>query len=85
MLVLKHPLGSECMPLPYVPARVLGALVAHRHLFAPNRSRTSVPQDLRAPLSIFKSDLNYLVFDGWCGWQNLLLPCIERNFVITLL
>ena len=33
---------SCALPLPYVPARVTrGALVAHRHLFAPPRCRTS--------------------------------------------
>ena len=36
-----HPL-SGALPLPYVPARVTrGALVAHRHSFAPPRCRTS--------------------------------------------
>ena len=36
-----HPL-SGALPLPCVPARVTcGALVAHRHLFAPPRYRTS--------------------------------------------
>ena len=33
---------SGALPLPYVPARVThGALVAHRHSFAPPRCRTS--------------------------------------------
>ena len=33
---------SGALPLPYVPARVTGgALVAHRHSFAPRRCRTS--------------------------------------------
>ena len=37
----RHPL-SGALPLPYVPARVTrGALVAHRHSFAPPRCRTS--------------------------------------------
>ena len=51
-----HPLSSA-LPLPYVPARVTrGALVAHRHAFAPPRCRTSqyrrsfVPQSLERGL-----------------------------------
>ena len=36
-----HPLSGE-LPLPYVPVRVTrGALVSHRHSFAPPRCRTS--------------------------------------------
>ena len=53
-----HPL-SGALPLPYVPARVTrGALVAHRHSFAPSRCRTS--QYLRSfvPLSVSL---------WWCG------------------
>ena len=45
-----HPLRGA-LPLPYVPGRVnRGALVAHRHSFAPPRCRTSESQKLCAPL-----------------------------------
>ena len=48
---LKHPL-SGALPSPYVPARVTrGALVAHRHSFAPLRCKTW-------------NDLSNPVFDG---------------------
>ena len=48
-----HPL-SGAWPLPYMPAHVTsGALVAHRHSFAPPRCRTSdVSQNLCAPLGV---------------------------------
>ena len=47
-----HPL-SGALPLPYVPARVTrGALVAHRHSFAPPRCRTSQYRRTFVPLSV---------------------------------
>ena len=60
-----HPL-SGVLPLPYVPARVTrGALVAHRHLFAPPRCRTSQYRRTIVPLSVsLWNDLNDPVFDG---------------------
>ena len=60
-----HPF-SGALPLPYVPARVTrGALVAHRHSFAPPRCWTS--QYLRSFVSHSVSiwnDLSDPVFDG---------------------
>ena len=57
---------SGALPLPYMPARVTrGALVAHRHSFAPPRCRTS--QYLRTFLLLSVSlgnDLIDPVFDG---------------------
>ena len=47
-----HPL-SCALPLPYVPARVTrGALVAHRHSFAPPRCKTSQYRRSFVPLSL---------------------------------
>ena len=47
-----HPL-SGALPLPYVPASVTrGALVAHRHSFAPSRCRTSQYCRTFMPLSV---------------------------------
>ena len=47
-----HPLSGE-LPLPYVPARVTrGALVVHRHSFAPPRCRTSQYRRSFVPLSV---------------------------------
>ena len=47
-----HPL-SGALPLPYVPARVTpGALVAHRHSFAPPRCRTFQYRRTFVPLSV---------------------------------
>ena len=44
---------SGALPLPYMPARVTrGALVAHRHSFAPPRCRTSQHCRSFAPLSV---------------------------------
>ena len=61
----KHPL-SGTLPLPYVPARVTrGALVAHRHSFAPPRCRTSQYRRTLVPLSVsLWNDLSDPVFDG---------------------
>ena len=50
---LMHPLSSA-LPLLYVPAHVTrGALVAHRHSFAPPRCRTSQCRRTFVPLSVF--------------------------------
>ena len=57
-----HPL-SGALPLPYVPARV--SLVAHRHLFAPPRCRTSQYRRTFVPLLVsLWNDLSDPVFDG---------------------
>ena len=60
-----HPLSSA-LPLTYVPARVTrDALVAHRHLFAPPRCRTSQYHRSFVPLSVsLWNDLSDPVFDG---------------------
>ena len=60
-----HPF-SCALPLPYVPARVTrGALVAHRHSFAPPRCRTSQCCRPFVPLSVsLGNDLSDPVFDG---------------------
>ena len=60
-----HPL-SGALPLPYVPARVTrGALVAHRHSFAPPRCWTSQYRRSFVPLSVsLWNDLSDPVFDG---------------------
>ena len=68
-----HP-SSCALPLPYVPARVTrGALVAHRHSFAPPRCRTSQYRRSFVPLSVsFWNDLSDSVFDGvgLAGFKN---------------
>ena len=60
-----HPL-SRALPLPCVPARVTrGALVAHRHSFAPPRCRTSQYRRTFVPLSVsLWNDLSDPVLDG---------------------
>ena len=60
-----HPL-SGALPLPYVPARLTrGALVAHRHSFAPPRCRTSQYRRSFVTLSVsLWNDLSDAVFDG---------------------
>ena len=60
-----HPL-SGAMPLPCVPARFTrGALVAHRHSFAPHRCRTSQYRRTFVPLSVsLWNDLSDPVLDG---------------------
>ena len=60
-----HPL-SGALPLPYELARVTrGALVAHRHSFAPNRCRTSQYRRSVVPLSVsLWNDLSDPVFYG---------------------
>ena len=60
-----HPL-SGALPLPYVPARVIrGALVTHRHSFAPPHCRTSQYRRIFVPLSVsLWNDLSDPVFDG---------------------
>ena len=57
---------SGALPLPYVPARVTrGALVAHRHSFAPSRCKTSQYRRSFVPLSVsLWNDLSDPVFDG---------------------
>ena len=58
-----HPL-SGAFPLPYVPARVTrGALIAHRHSFAPPRCRTSQYCRTFVPLSVSL-------------WNDLSVPCL---------
>ena len=60
-----HPL-SGALPLPYVPASVTrGALVAHRHSFAPPRCRTFQYRRSFVPISVsLRNDLSDPVFDG---------------------
>ena len=60
-----HPLGGA-FPLPYVPALVThGALVAHKHLFAPPRCMTYQYHRTFVPLSVsLRNDLSDPVFDG---------------------
>ena len=61
-----HPF-SGALSLSYVPTRVTrGALVAHRHSFAPPRCRTSQYCRSFVPLSVFLwiNDLSDPVFDG---------------------
>ena len=57
---------SGALHLPYVPARVTrGALVAHRHSFAPPRCKTSQYRRSFVPLSAYLwNDLSDPVFDG---------------------
>ena len=57
---------SGALPLPNVPAHVTrGALVAHRHSFAPPRCRTSQYRRSFVPLSVsLWNDLSDPVFDG---------------------
>ena len=68
-----HPL-SGALSLPYVPERVTrGALVAHRHSFAPPRCRTSQYRRTFVPLSVsLWNDLRDPVFDGvgLAGFKN---------------
>ena len=60
-----HPL-SRALLFPYVPARVTrGALVAHRHSFAPPRCKTSQYRRTFVPFSVsLWNDLCGPVFDG---------------------
>ena len=57
---------SGALSLLYVPARVTrGALVAHRHSFAPSRCRASQYRRSFLPLSVsLWNDLSDPVFDG---------------------
>ena len=49
---LMHPL-NDVLPGPFVPVRVnRGALVTHRYMYVPTRSRTSVLQDFCSPLCV---------------------------------
>ena len=90
-----HPL-SGALPLPYVPARVTrGALVAHRHSFAPPRCMISQYRRTFVPLSVsLWNDLSDPVFDGvglagttaepmLSCWHNLLiLLCILLFYLL---
>ena len=59
-----HPL-SGALPLPYVPARVTrGALVAHRHSFAPPHCRTQYLRTFVLLSVSLWNDLVDPVFDG---------------------
>ena len=60
-----HPL-SGALPLPYVPAHVTrGALVAHRHSFAPPHCKTAQYRRSFVPFSVsLWDDLSDPVFDG---------------------
>ena len=60
-----HPLNGA-LPGPYVPARVtLGALVAHRYIYAPPRCRTLQYSRTFIPFSVsLWNDLANPVFDG---------------------
>ena len=64
-----HPLGGA-LPWPYVLARVTrGALVDHRHSFAPLRGRTSPYRRTFVPKSVFHwNDLCDPEFDGVGLW-----------------
>ena len=68
-----HPF-SGALSLPYVPARVTcGALVVHRHSFAPPRCRTSQYRRTFVPLSVsLWNDLSDPLFDGvgLAGFKN---------------
>ena len=57
---------SGALTLLYVLARVTpGALVAHRHSFAPHRCRTSQYRKIFVPISVsLWNDLSDPVFDG---------------------
>ena len=74
-----HPL-SGALPLPYVQARVTrGALVAHRHSFAPPRCRTSQYHRTFVPLLVSLwddlSDLCLMVWDWWVSRAEPMLSC----------
>ena len=60
-----HPLYGA-LPVPYVPVRVTrGALVAHRHTYAPPRCRTSQYCRTFIPLPVsLWNDLDAALFDG---------------------
>ena len=62
---------SGALPLPYVPTRVTrGALVAHRHSFAPPRCRTSQYPRTFVPFSVSLSSFPWLVMWGWGLWTD---------------
>ena len=87
-----HPLGSA-LPLSYVPARVTGgALVAHRHSFAPPRCRTSQYRRSFVPLCVsLWNDLSDPVCDGvgLAGFKSranaFLLACSALSFLSPVL
>ena len=75
-----HPL-SGALPLSYVPARVTrGALVAHRHSFAPPRCRTSQYRITFVPISVslwndLKVTLCLIVWDWRVLRAETMLSC----------
>ena len=85
-----HPL-SGVLPLSYVPARVThGALVAHRHSFAPPRCWTSQYRRSFVPLSVsLWNDLVTLCLMVW-DWrvsraEQMLSCCHDLLFLFCLL
>ena len=67
---LMHPLSSA-LPLLYAPAHVTrGALVAHRHSFAPPRCRTSQCHRTFVPLSVFFGTILVTLFLMVWDWQT---------------
>ena len=93
-----HPV-SGALPLPYVPARITrGALVAHRHSFAPPLCRTSQYPKIFVHLSVSLDGviLMILCFMVWEGralraepipscWPNLLFLFVFHNFLFFFL
>ena len=83
-----HPL-SGALPLPYVTARVTrGALVAHRHSFAPPHCRISQYRRTFVSLSLsLRNGLSEPVFDGegLAGFKSrandFLLVCSALSFL----
>ena len=56
---------SDALPLPYVPARVTrGALVVHRHSFAPTHYRILNTAEPLSPLSCLNEDPDDHLFEG---------------------
>ena len=89
---------SGALPLPYVPARVTrGALVAHRHSFAPPRCRTYQYRITSVPFSVsLRNDVCFLVFGGvglaglkaepmLSCWPNQLFLFVSYNFLFSFL
>ena len=73
-----HPI-SGALPLLYVPARVTrGASVAHRHLFAPPRCRTSqYCRSLCPSLCLFEMILVTLCLMVWTLWVSRAEPMLS--------
>ena len=82
---------SGALTLPYVPERVPhGALVAHRHSFAPPRCRTSHYRRTFVSLSVFFGTiLVTLCFMVWGWWASRAEPmlscCRDLLFLFCLL